>query len=1355
MQTIPGIPDISGSYIDLPTPNTRKAPPTFSGEPDELEPFLESFHRVCIKHNITSSQDQYKGLIQYCTPKLAKTLRSFPSHKEQSFDTLLEELDYFYGNKEPTYNVANVEAFSTKWRSRKITTLNQFVLYHRKYQELVGKAREEGWLSKWDYNRYFWEGLHRDLRRKIEDRMLAADPDLDIGVPFKLKEVASYANKILTPRRFDQHLIDHTVYHSSDTEPEEEPPKQRTRKEVFESESEDVITPAPKRQVKHKKQKKDESSDHDSDNSIQPLYTGKHKANTRTAPPVTPDRAKEEEEFKQLIKKMTAMDISDPEYRALYIETIHKNPEIKDGLRRPVSRPFNQPSYPPPQQFQRNIPPPPFRREQPPHSQPGGYSTPVQDRRDVYCFACGMRNHQMRDCRQLNGLLNQGTINKNPHSGRLEWPDGSRIMKDANETWIQAIEGTKQANFVRLSNHVHDPDSVYSYIGVDREEDDASTDEQEELGWSSGQVTDCQAFSAERAERVSKNARRKVQFNTPNIPQRMEKFPSSREDHCTGRKHFPPQKDVNLDSNQTRNAGRIMPIDTHKNKFEGKMDDQFLPMQTDQQIVAKSSDNPRKDPTHEQRPNIIKVTNPGSDKGKEISTITQGILDLPLTISVKEACSISPSLRRELGNAVKVTREVSPPTQEKMSLMGELASDESDCDHGEPDSYPAPAILDELMLGKSKDGLMKVPVRIGQVRMTGVYDTGAQVNLISRDLVEAAGLPWSRSKQSRTRLVGVDGKVTRCAGKVPMTKIIIGETELPTYGEIHVLPNPGVELLLGRTWQTLNLTGSNEEPSGSIVKFRSKGEEFRMNTNPNFRIDPHTNELRPRRPRRAFLAAIAGLADQEEEGSDSESANNGGKNRIDCAENSAPEIEEQENGLEYLPNPEFTDEYPTPAQRVREESMQHERPSEDKDRCWLAPASRPTKHRADALPSEQESSDEGSDDEDITPRERYKISSRLHERYISMVQNSATNEEWEAFCKDETRLLHKDKEEWERMNKSDSEENIDSENDHAYEQNSTRQPCNKDPEPSHTLATPDPTPTPKNPRRSLRIRNQSKVTTTRRSRRASRQTDRGENMERGRPTRRYERHERQTRKTIARDKGPATRSASKRAFVLRLASGDDDEDDTEEGTDDRDDDDEDASSSDAEPKETCKEVSSDQDSENEEELTVPQENSVEISTEEDSEPRTSMGAENSVPEATSGGSSPDNDDQTDKNSLDADDDHKYVYENEVSTSNLKYTGLKEPTLTSIPEYPEPDPDEPEESDNPDPTPNPHDEEPPSSEDEKETYEWDSISEVLAEDENKVLNSPEFTCYLNQSLSIDPLSQEHVRDTLGARASGNM
>jgi len=75
-------------------------------------------------------------------------------------------------------------------------TKKHFKQYHRKYLELVGMALAAGHISEQDNNRHFWEGIHHSLRRRIEDRMLVVDPDLDVSTPFDMRKVVKAVEHI-------------------------------------------------------------------------------------------------------------------------------------------------------------------------------------------------------------------------------------------------------------------------------------------------------------------------------------------------------------------------------------------------------------------------------------------------------------------------------------------------------------------------------------------------------------------------------------------------------------------------------------------------------------------------------------------------------------------------------------------------------------------------------------------------------------------------------------------------------------------------------------------------------------------------------------------------------------------------------------------------------------------------------------------------------------------------------------------------------------------------------------------------------------------------------------------------------
>ena len=446
---------------------------------------------------------------------------------------------------------------------------------------------------------------------------------------------------------------------------------------------------------------------------------------------------------------------------------------------------------------------------------------------------------------------------------------------------------------VKIKSQKYHVLTVSMYLGVDKEEDDASTDKQEELGWIPGEVSDCQAFSAERTENVSKAHRKKVQFDAPGLPQRVKKLPRNREADRTTRQSPPIPKDIQLNSNQTGTPKRSTPMRVNQHKFEGKNDNKFLPMDIDQNILAKTVNNSRKGLLHKDKTSIPKVSNVRSAKGCDSTTLAQDILDTPLTLSVREIVGILPTLQQELTHVMKQECEAPSQGQEKTGFTGKVVCDSNKATLCEPsihgksgklkdvydpdklvdvynpdklkgicniddiddivDSHNSDKFFSDTEDNSSEDGtytlytpsifqgplplaceeLLKVPARLGPKAMTGVFDSGSQINIISKELVEAAGLPWTTDRKSRLRLLSVNRKVSQCEGKVPNAKILLTELQLPTYGDLYVKPNPGFDLLLGRAWGTLNQANLRKAPDRSYLSIESDGARYELNACPN------------------------------------------------------------------------------------------------------------------------------------------------------------------------------------------------------------------------------------------------------------------------------------------------------------------------------------------------------------------------------------------------------------------------------------------------------------------------------------------------------------------------------------------
>jgi hypothetical protein len=337
-------PPLTNNHFLLPLPGARYAPRTltFKGGRQELVHFLEVYDHICAHFRVTDEREKCKGIIPYCTPKVARMIARLPSHINGDYRNLISDLHYFLEDEDDFYDISKVESFTRKWRKRKVTSLDQFKRYHRKYLELVGKARGAHKITDEDYNRYFWEGIHHALRQRIEDRMTVSNPFLDVTVPFEMDRVVAAIGGLFNKKRFDQHLRKKSSHDSSESESEED-------------------TYKPKKHISSDSEDEEEKDSDDSDHSRKPI--NRKKAHPSTHKPIINKehmaKKAEDAEISHLAYEMSHLDLNDSQYPAkyleLYIAIILKRPSMKDILAKPPSQIFHtpDPGNPP----QRNIPP--------------------------------------------------------------------------------------------------------------------------------------------------------------------------------------------------------------------------------------------------------------------------------------------------------------------------------------------------------------------------------------------------------------------------------------------------------------------------------------------------------------------------------------------------------------------------------------------------------------------------------------------------------------------------------------------------------------------------------------------------------------------------------------------------------------------------------------------------------------------------------------------------------------------------------------------------------------------------------------------------------------------------------------
>ena len=623
-----------------------------------------------------------------------------------------------------------------------------------------------------------------------------------------------------------------------------------------------------------------------------------------------------------------------------------------------------------------------------------------------------------------------------------------------------------------------------------REEEDASSEEQEELGWLPGQVGDYYALGVERNPKVSKDTRKQVQVNAPGISQGMKNLPERRNAIGPSRQIPPINHGINSNRYQPGAPKRITPLDIHQGKFEPKRDNQFLPMDVDKSFIEKPGKDTKEIPTNQRRSEVVKITNPRTKSGRTSSEIVQDIMKMPLTITLEEAVNISPTVRRDLTYASKPQREVLPPGLEKneKNALGANVSQSF------LRKYAGRA------LGDPRDELLKVPATIGRAKIMAVFDSGSQINVLSDKWLKTCGLPVCTDGIERYRITGVNGGLARCVGRIPNAKIYVTDSELETIGELIVVEECGFDLLLGRPWATVNRAGLREAIEGTYLSFNSEGDAYEVNVapNPNFEEKLRGIEVAACKARRIdnenTIYALA-VGKQVSRSTVSESENEQGSRKSDDEDFDEYDKDSKLLALDWTKGDD-DDEDDEPQDQTQARSAGEA--GDDEERGWLSNPSRTQNNIESAHPL---------DDASIV------IETELQDSYIKMVQKGASENEWKRFCDIERKSRKRDRDQWGAWKDKDQ---IDlPPGDPQPEETSPPHI----PEPSATLATPESAQRPiPAVNRTPEDKRELVITAARRSqcvRRESQRARESEDWQRWK-SKAYEREEKLTRKLVSR-----------------------------------------------------------------------------------------------------------------------------------------------------------------------------------------------------------------------------------------------
>jgi len=304
-----------------------------------------------------------------------------PSYISKSWSALEADLLQYYDaeRSESRFILRDLKQLLQKWKQRKIENRPAFKKYLRQYKKIAGFLVHKSKISDNDEAGYFWQGLPKTLRERIEIRILAEDPEISVLKPFPMKTVERIAFKILEPNRFEYILAESDIElpdtdsdlddssddegYMSDSEAEKSKKhkkqvrkllvKKRPKKTVTmrvpdpDSDDDDKFPPRLRKSHKEKLTKKkrkpeplssDSESDSEDDEPTQHISRTRKDLKHTQVPKQDKVKSLKQDEIEDLISQLSDMAVDDPKYGLLYYKALKLDSTVEKCVEPPAPR---------------------------------------------------------------------------------------------------------------------------------------------------------------------------------------------------------------------------------------------------------------------------------------------------------------------------------------------------------------------------------------------------------------------------------------------------------------------------------------------------------------------------------------------------------------------------------------------------------------------------------------------------------------------------------------------------------------------------------------------------------------------------------------------------------------------------------------------------------------------------------------------------------------------------------------------------------------------------------------------------------------------------------------------------------
>ncbi|CDO69398.1 hypothetical protein BN946_scf184270.g1, partial [Trametes cinnabarina] len=755
------------SVLEMPLEGSRYAPKKFQGHPSDIEPFLRKFERLAALNNLTN-QEKCETVLDYCGRTVRETIEGFASYQNYDWDQLKKDIKIYWNAdlESKRFRVADLEKFVTKSVRDPITELKDWRGYLRDFIRIGGWLKGHGKISEDDFAYYLWIGLHPSFRKRLEARILLEDPDHDMTKPFTPDAMDKAAKALLSVDRFDTERLRAKGRYETDSEDDEE------------SDSIQEVTglsrrrsPVARAAHTHTRRRKTDDEDESSGDELEEFRKKKRDEFSRQQQEKKAKAAKKpkaqspsDSGLNEILEKMAHLSLHDKNYGILYYQARQIDPSITTYIQPPINRPpgASQPRVNYEQDIPRGVPPHMDRPNPNRFLQRRGPPPPMP--MNAGCYGCGEAGHIMNYCPKINEYVQKGQVLKD-HLGRVVDKGGNVIRRQEGENLVQAIERMfPTVSYVAFSTHIEEvPEEEESYDSYQAEADLA-------------------AYPVERAPRETRSYRKQV-FDGVRPP-RLEKG-KQREDPPA--RVSPPVARVPMQ--------RLTPVETQQPTFNPDNDIEMIEDRT--QVRPKPTKPTGAEPASTEKsrwtPRVSEIS-----KTVDTAKITETILDIPVTLKLREVLGSSREVSSNLGDLLKPKK--AEPAAASVSIATQV-------------HMPSP--MTNLVKAR-RAPLIQLEMECNFKPVTFIVDTGSQLNIISQQICQdVVRRPINQSEIAFMH--DASGGRTALLGIVEDIPLKIGHIKTPITA--YVQEKAPFDGLLGRPWQQAHKISIEEREDGTYLMF--------------------------------------------------------------------------------------------------------------------------------------------------------------------------------------------------------------------------------------------------------------------------------------------------------------------------------------------------------------------------------------------------------------------------------------------------------------------------------------------------------------------------------------------------------